>query len=170
MLVPDGAWHFVKGKAHFHGAPAPSDADIVGLLARLIRRATRCLLRADVLVVEAEQSSLDVDTAPDDALAGLAAHNGRVCDPNTLYVQVIQLEEFGAQARGRYAVGVAALTVLVAINDAGQSFRLTVSADVTLSDVTITFDTTGRTTASQITLTRSGQSSVISVSSTGFAD
>ena len=72
MLVPDGAWHFVKGKAHFHGAPAPSDADIVGLLARLIRRATRCLLRADVLVVEAEQSSLDVDTAPDDALAGLA--------------------------------------------------------------------------------------------------
>ena len=56
------------------------------------------------------------------------------------------------------------------ISDAGQSFPLTVSADVTISDVTITFDSTGRTTASQITLTRSGQSSVISVSSTGFAN
>ena len=33
---------------------------------------TRCLLRTGVLVVEAEQSYLDVDTAPDDALAGLA--------------------------------------------------------------------------------------------------
>ena len=56
------------------------------------------------------------------------------------------------------------------ISDAGQSFPLTVSADVTISDVTITFDSTGRTTASQITLTRDGQSSVISVSSTGFAN
>ena len=56
------------------------------------------------------------------------------------------------------------------ISDAGQSFPLTVSADVTISDVTITFDSTGRTAASQITLTRSGQSSVISVSSTGFAN
>ena len=56
MLVPDGAWHFVNGKAHFHRAPAPSDADIERLLARLIRRVTRCLLRAGVLVVEAEQS------------------------------------------------------------------------------------------------------------------
>lgn len=56
------------------------------------------------------------------------------------------------------------------ISDAGQSFPLTVAADVTISDVTITFDATGRTTAGQITLTRSGQSSVISVSSTGFAN
>ena len=56
------------------------------------------------------------------------------------------------------------------INEAGQSFPLSVSADVTVSDVTITFDATGRTAASQITLTRSGQSSVISVSSTGFAN
>ena len=72
MLVPDGAWHFVNGKAHFHRAPAPSDADIERLLARLIRRVTRCLLRAGVLVVEAEQSYVDVDTAPDDALVGLA--------------------------------------------------------------------------------------------------
>ena len=56
------------------------------------------------------------------------------------------------------------------ISDAGQSFPLTVAADVTISDVTITFDATGRTAASQITLTRSGQSSVISVSSTGFAN
>ena len=56
------------------------------------------------------------------------------------------------------------------ISDAGQTFPLTVSADVTISDVTITFDSTGRTTASQITLTRDGQSSVISVSSTGFAN
>ena len=72
MLVPDGAWHFVNGKAHFHRALAPTDADIDRLLARLIRRVTRCLLRTGVLVVEAEQSYLDVDTAPDDALAGLA--------------------------------------------------------------------------------------------------
>ena len=56
------------------------------------------------------------------------------------------------------------------VSDAGQTFPLTVSADVTISDVTITFDSTGRTAASQITLTRSGQSSVISVSSTGFAN
>lgn len=56
------------------------------------------------------------------------------------------------------------------ISDAAQSFPLTVSADVNISDVTITFDSTGRTAASQITLTRSGQSSVISVSSTGFAN
>ena len=72
MLVPDGAWHFVNGKAHFHRTPAPTDADIERLLARLIRRVTRCLPRTGVLVVEAEQSYLDVDTAPDDALAGLA--------------------------------------------------------------------------------------------------
>ena len=56
------------------------------------------------------------------------------------------------------------------VSDAGQTFPLTVSADVTISDVTITFDSTGRTAASQITLTRGGQSSVISVSSTGFAN
>jgi len=73
MLVPDGARHFVNDKARFHRAPAPDDVDIERLLACLIRRITRCLVRAGVLVMEAEQPYLDVDTAPDDGLAGLAA-------------------------------------------------------------------------------------------------
>lgn len=73
MLVPDGAWRFVNGKAHFQRAPAPSDSDIERLLARLIRRITGALVRAGVLVMEAEQPYLDVDMAPDDVLAGLAA-------------------------------------------------------------------------------------------------
>ena len=73
MLVPDGAWCFVNGEAHFHRAPAPTDADIERLLARLIHRITRCLLRTGVLVIDGEQPYLDVDTAPDDGLAGLAA-------------------------------------------------------------------------------------------------
>ncbi len=71
MLVPDGAWRFGSTRPRFQRAPAPSDADIERLLARLIRRITRCLLRAGVLVVEAEQPYLEVDTDPDDALAGL---------------------------------------------------------------------------------------------------
>ena len=54
MLVPDGAWHFVNGKAHFHRAPALTDVHIERLLARLTRRITRCLLRTGVLAVEAE--------------------------------------------------------------------------------------------------------------------
>ena len=73
MLVPDGARHFVNDKARFHRAPAPDDADIERSLARLIQRITRCLARAGVLVMEAEQRYLDVDTAPDDGLASLAA-------------------------------------------------------------------------------------------------
>ena len=73
MLVPDGVWRFVNGKAHFHRTPAPDDAHIERLLARLIRRIIRCLVRAGVLVMEAEQPYLDVDTAADDGLAGLAA-------------------------------------------------------------------------------------------------
>ena len=60
-------------KAHFHRTPAPDDAHIERLLARLIRRIIRCLVRAGVLVMESEQPYLDVDTAPDDGLAGLAA-------------------------------------------------------------------------------------------------
>ena len=35
------------------------------------------------------------------------------------------------------------------VSDAGQTFPLTVSADVTISDVTITFDSTGRTCGRQ---------------------
>ena len=72
MLVPDGAWRFVNDKAHFQRAPAPSDSNIERLLARLIRRITGALVRAGVLVMEAEQHYLDVDTAPDDGLVGLA--------------------------------------------------------------------------------------------------
>jgi spore maturation protein CgeB len=72
MLVPDGVWRFVNGKAHFHRTPGPDDAHIERLLARLIRRIIRCLVRAGVLVMEAEQPYLDVDTAADDGLAGLA--------------------------------------------------------------------------------------------------
>ena len=77
MLVPDGAWRFVNGKAHFHRARAPADADIERLLARLIGRITCCLVRAGVLVIEGEQLHLDVDTGADDALAGLGAASVR---------------------------------------------------------------------------------------------
>ena len=73
MRVPDGAWRFVNSKAHFERASAPTDANIERLVARLIRRITRCLVRAGVLVLEGEQPYLDVDTDPGDALAGLAA-------------------------------------------------------------------------------------------------
>jgi ribosomal protein S27E len=69
MLVPDGAWRFSNGKAHFERGPAPSDSAIERLLARLIRRITRCLLRAGVLVMEQEKPYFDVDTAPDDGFA-----------------------------------------------------------------------------------------------------
>ena len=72
MLVPDGAWRFVNGQAQLHHAPAPTDADIERLLARLIRRIAQSLLRTGVLVIEGEQPNLDVDTAADDGLAGLA--------------------------------------------------------------------------------------------------
>jgi prepilin-type N-terminal cleavage/methylation domain-containing protein len=56
-----------------------------------------------------------------------------------------------------------------AITNAGQSFPLTVPADVSISSVTLIFDTSGRTNATQITLTQAAQSRVIAVSSTGYA-
>ena len=40
-LVPDGAWRFVNGQARFRHVPAPIDADIKRLLARLIRQITQ---------------------------------------------------------------------------------------------------------------------------------
>ncbi len=73
MLVPDGAWRFVNGKAHIHRVRARAYADIERLLARLIGRITRWLVRAGVLVIEGEQPYLDVGTGADDALTGVAA-------------------------------------------------------------------------------------------------
>jgi hypothetical protein len=57
MLVPEGAWRFVNGKAHFQRVRARAEADIERLLARLIGRITRCLMRAGVLVIEGGTAS-----------------------------------------------------------------------------------------------------------------
>lgn len=72
MLVPDEAWRCGSGQVQWHRALAPDDADIERLLAHLIRRIARCLVRAGVLVMEAEQSFLDMYAAPDDGLADRA--------------------------------------------------------------------------------------------------
>jgi hypothetical protein len=48
MLVPEGAWRFVTGQAHFHRAPNPAYADIERRLARLIGRVTGCRARRGV--------------------------------------------------------------------------------------------------------------------------
>jgi prepilin-type N-terminal cleavage/methylation domain-containing protein len=56
-----------------------------------------------------------------------------------------------------------------AVTTAGQSFPLSLPADVSVSGVTLVFDTSGRTNATQITLTQAARSRVIAVSSTGYA-
>ncbi len=55
MLVLDGAYTFTHDRARFHHAPAPSDAELVRLLDTLIRRITRTLVRAGMLVEDPEQ-------------------------------------------------------------------------------------------------------------------
>jgi hypothetical protein len=62
MLVLDGAYTFTHDRARFHRAPAPSGAELVRLLDTLIRRITRTLVRAGVLVEDPEQPWLDLES------------------------------------------------------------------------------------------------------------
>jgi len=73
MLMPDGAYTFTRGQARFHRAPAPSDIELKHLLDTLIRRITRALVRAGVLVEDPQQPWLDIhpDTDGDSALVQL---------------------------------------------------------------------------------------------------
>ena len=64
---------FEHGKARFHRAPAPRPGELEALLSTLITRVTRTLVRADVLVAEAEQPYLDLEMdSPYEQLAGSA--------------------------------------------------------------------------------------------------
>ncbi len=73
MLVLDGAYTFTHDRARFHRAPAPSDAELVRLLDTLIRRITRTLVRAGVLVEDPEQPWLDLEvSSPLEQLAAAA--------------------------------------------------------------------------------------------------
>jgi hypothetical protein len=74
MLVPDGAFTFAHDRARFHRAPAPSEAELEGLLETLVGRITRTLVRAGVLVEEPEHPWLDIDPdgGGDNALEQLA--------------------------------------------------------------------------------------------------
>ena len=70
LLALDGAYTFEHGKVHFHRARAPYPGELEVLLDTLIRRITRTLVRAGVLVEDSEQPFLDV--ALDSPLAQLS--------------------------------------------------------------------------------------------------
>jgi hypothetical protein len=73
LLVLDGAYTFTDDTARFHRAPAPSQAELEGLLDTLVRRITRTLVRAGVLVEDPEQPWLDLDVgSPLEQLAAAA--------------------------------------------------------------------------------------------------
>ena len=73
VLALDGAYTFEHGKARFHRAPAPRPGELGALLSTLITRVTRTLVRAGVLVAEAEQPYLDLEMdSPYEQLAGAA--------------------------------------------------------------------------------------------------
>ena len=73
VLALDGAYSFEHGKARFDRAPAPRQGELEALLATLITRITRTLVRAGVLVAEDEQPYLDLTMdSPYEQLAGAA--------------------------------------------------------------------------------------------------
>jgi len=73
LLVLDGAYTFTDDTARFHHAPAPSQAELERLLDTLVRRITRTLVRAGVLVEDPEQPWLDLDVgSPLEQLAAAA--------------------------------------------------------------------------------------------------
>ena len=73
VLALDGAYTFEHGKAHFHRAPAPRPGELEALLWTLNTRVTRALVRAGVLVAQAEQPYLDLAMdSPYEQLAGSA--------------------------------------------------------------------------------------------------
>ncbi len=73
MLVLDGAYTFTHDRAQFHRTSAPSNAELARLLDTLIRRITRTLVRAGVLVEDPEQPWLDLEEgSPLEQLAAAA--------------------------------------------------------------------------------------------------
>lgn len=60
ILVPDGAYTFEHGKAHFHRAPAPSPEQLRQLLDTVLARIIGALERGGVLVKEDEQAYFDL--------------------------------------------------------------------------------------------------------------
>ena len=60
ILVPDGGWTLRGGRACFHRAPAPQQAELEALLTRLIRRIMRVLVGVGVLVQDDTQPYLDL--------------------------------------------------------------------------------------------------------------
>ena len=63
MLIPDGIYTLSHGKPRFHAVTAPSQSELTTLLNRIIRRISRQLTRDGLLVEEAEQAYLDLQTA-----------------------------------------------------------------------------------------------------------
>ena len=66
-VVPDGEWRFVNGQARFLHVPAPIDADIKRLLARLIRQITQATGSMEHHSMKAVQESQEVFALQDDA-------------------------------------------------------------------------------------------------------
>ena len=60
LLALDGVYTFEHGRAHLHRARAPYPGELEALLDTLIRRITRTLVRAGVLVEDPEQPFLDL--------------------------------------------------------------------------------------------------------------
>ena len=83
LLVPDGAYTFEHGKAHFHRAPAPSSGELHQLLDTLITRITRALVQGGVLIEEgSEQPYLDLElTSPIEQLTSAAVQYRIVLGP-----------------------------------------------------------------------------------------
>ena len=84
MLIPDGVYTCAHGKPRFHTVTGPSHRELTTLLNRIIRRISRQLTRDGLLVEEAEQAYLDLQT--DDTLDqfGAASLQYRIIlGPNT---------------------------------------------------------------------------------------
>jgi len=60
MLIPDGAYTFEYGEPRFHRVPAPTQAELVALLNRIVARITRQLERDGLLVADLEQPYLEL--------------------------------------------------------------------------------------------------------------
>ena len=60
LLALDGVYTFEHARAHLHRARAPYPGELEALLDTLIRRLTRTLVRAGVLVEDPEQPFLDL--------------------------------------------------------------------------------------------------------------
>ena len=75
MLVPDGAYTFVNGRARFHRASAATNIELERLIETLIHRITRALVRAGVLVEDPEYPWLDLhlDSGGENALEQLVS-------------------------------------------------------------------------------------------------